>query len=886
MSRSLRERFKRQQGEQKYNQSSNRKKATIDPKSDQYYKQQRNNKIEGQSQQNEQGRHQVRRSTLINPKKLVQDEELNELSNLYNMLNKECEQINSEKKIRVVERSAKKGIVINEKDVNLLAIHDGIDDDSEGESETRTNQNLLDQTFEIKLQQLDNQTLRKSPLSGNNADNHHLAEIAYHKMNQENENQSPIFEVKEEYMPSPYDSSSNENRIHFQNVDGISGFDETPNTNLYYGDMNQLRLPVMKRNESNISMISDIVKKKRITFLKSASLFADEEEIFGFGSPKLTKEYQSASEAIQQTTKNPTLERHRKLIRRHLEEKKKLEGAIERMQVGGDKQILDTISKEIQFSREKDVIQKLLISKQGPINNQNIGDSSQRRKSVKTGEKSKALKAKQEAHENAMAMLIEKVLSDPDTRERLLDHSVLNDFFFEEKLKERRMQVLQEQRAAARRKGGSVGAGSDGGRDQMHISLVSEVLDSLQHLPEVIRPEHIRVNLHASGGKMMTSKDKDNMYHRNIVKSNTLFILYYLEAIQANLNSNKLKIQRAQNLQIINYILHFTSSEQQARSKIQSFSNIINLRKFYAYVSLMNDKYGSSINFSKWISFTKSLRMFFKQHFIDTVDLEKVFYEVIRNKTPAEMNYEDFVDGLRYLSRKMVKLVVNDNESSNALLANEDMLFNRFLLQVIKPYFEEKQVLYQTLIDYSKVKETDLAYYLPEVQQIFKKNDSFMKKLYESFVEYPAEDPTQQQNNAQNPYKTQANKALGINPPQFHEVLKIIGFFPAIVAKHEINSIFTQSLSTYDQMTFSDFNYATFLIYAMDQEKKGRTSIIEDKKLTQRLHDFLFDKAGLIQGENVIKKIRDHHNTIILNQIHNKTFFGKHYSVNIKASIM
>jgi len=43
---------------------------------------------------------------------------------------------------------------------------------------------------------------------------------------------------------------------------------------------------------------------------------------------------------------------------------------------------------------------------------------------------------------DAMALLIEKVLSDPDTRERLLDHSVLNDFFFEEKLKERRMQVL------------------------------------------------------------------------------------------------------------------------------------------------------------------------------------------------------------------------------------------------------------------------------------------------------------------------------------------------------------------------------------------------------------------------------------------------------------
>ena len=117
----------------------------------------------------------------------------------------------------------------------------------------------------------------------------------------------------------------------------------------------------MKRNESNISMISDIVKKKRITFLKSASLFADEDEIFG-SPPALNKDHKSASET-QNGKKITALEKHRKIIRRHLDEKKKLEGAIERMQVGGDKQILDTISKEIQFSREKDVIQKLLISK-------------------------------------------------------------------------------------------------------------------------------------------------------------------------------------------------------------------------------------------------------------------------------------------------------------------------------------------------------------------------------------------------------------------------------------------------------------------------------------------------------------------------------------------
>jgi hypothetical protein len=51
---------------------------------------------------------------LINPKRLVQDEELAELNNLYQMLNVDCEQFNSEKKVKIVQRSAKKGIKIDE----------------------------------------------------------------------------------------------------------------------------------------------------------------------------------------------------------------------------------------------------------------------------------------------------------------------------------------------------------------------------------------------------------------------------------------------------------------------------------------------------------------------------------------------------------------------------------------------------------------------------------------------------------------------------------------------------------------------------------------------------------------------------------------------------
>ena len=51
--------------------------------------------------------------------------------------------------------------------------------------------------------------------------------------------------------------------------------------------------------------------------------------------------------------------------------------------------------------------------------------------------------------------------------------------------------------------------------------MTQEVLDSLQNLPEVIKPEHIRVNIgkeREGGSHLRQAKDKDNLYHRNIVK--------------------------------------------------------------------------------------------------------------------------------------------------------------------------------------------------------------------------------------------------------------------------------------------------------------------------------------------------------------------------------
>jgi hypothetical protein len=65
-------------------------------------------------------------------------------------------------------------------------------------------------------------------------------------------------------------------------------------------------------------------------------------------------------------------------------------------------------------------------------------------------------------------------------------------------------------------------------------NLGNDVLDSLQHLPEVIRPEHIKVNISGSvadRGKIIPPKEKDNIYHRTIVKSKLSPLTLFLEAI-------------------------------------------------------------------------------------------------------------------------------------------------------------------------------------------------------------------------------------------------------------------------------------------------------------------------------------------------------------------
>ena len=78
-------------------------------------------------------------------------------------------------------------------------------------------------------------------------------------------------------------------------------------------------------------------------------------------------------------------------------------------------------------------------------------------------------------------------------------------------------------------------------------------------------------------------------------------------------------MQRFSNLQIINYILHYTTASSKAESRAaaaaQTYSSIVNMRKVYAYTASLNsDKFGHAINFSKWITLTKQVRGHFREN--------------------------------------------------------------------------------------------------------------------------------------------------------------------------------------------------------------------------------------------------------------------------------
>ena len=116
-----------------------------------------------------------------------------------------------------------------------------------------------------------------------------------------------------------------------------------------------------------------------------------------------------------------------------------------------------------------------------------------------------------EAEVNLRKKIIDRQLGDQKTRDRLLDESMFRDFLFEDKLSQKKNLIKY-----------SIDSNLSGKKRENERQIINnnqQILDSLNSLPEVIKPSHIRVNIGNEEKSILSSREKENIIHRNIVRS-------------------------------------------------------------------------------------------------------------------------------------------------------------------------------------------------------------------------------------------------------------------------------------------------------------------------------------------------------------------------------
>ena len=116
-----------------------------------------------------------------------------------------------------------------------------------------------------------------------------------------------------------------------------------------------------------------------------------------------------------------------------------------------------------------------------------------------------------EAEVNLRKKIIDRQLGDQKTRDRLLDESMFRDFLYEDKLSQKKNLIKY-----------SIDSNLSGKKRENERQIINnnqQILDSLNSLPEVIKPSHIRVNIGNEEKSILSSREKENIIHRNIVRS-------------------------------------------------------------------------------------------------------------------------------------------------------------------------------------------------------------------------------------------------------------------------------------------------------------------------------------------------------------------------------
>ncbi len=186
-----------------------------------------------------------------------------ELNRLYQLLNKDCQMLNLDKKQKIMRKSNKRGLQLNESDINLLSVKDNPMYDSVSSSSNRESQSDASDKPEVDHKEFD---LSKDKFAFK------LKRAENHVTNTSVDNTTGGNGLR--YLRSNNFTSMLQKSHNNQDDDNNS-----LKTSSSIDRIKRLSDQIKKR-PSDVSVIGDIVKKKKITFLKSSNLFSHEEQLF------------------------------------------------------------------------------------------------------------------------------------------------------------------------------------------------------------------------------------------------------------------------------------------------------------------------------------------------------------------------------------------------------------------------------------------------------------------------------------------------------------------------------------------------------------------------------------------------------------------------------
>lgn len=190
-----------------------------------------------------------------------------------------------------MQRSAKKGIVIKEKDVNLLKPDDSAQENNSSSDEAADE--VDENEFSIKLKQGKAVQFAEEPAA---------EEFKVEDNSSFDKDQTPVSPQKSPNSSLSRKGTSSSNIRHNFSSMALRGTTLKESQQALKPVLNQQSEKSKRSKSRDTTVIHDIVKRKRITFLKSSHLFSQEETLFGPKKPSESPRKEEVSIKVKNRT--------------------------------------------------------------------------------------------------------------------------------------------------------------------------------------------------------------------------------------------------------------------------------------------------------------------------------------------------------------------------------------------------------------------------------------------------------------------------------------------------------------------------------------------------------------------------------------------------------